>query len=94
MISKNMVVQASVGLHARPAAEFSQIAAAATCEVLVGRVGAAKVKANSPLRLLTLKIKQGEEITVSINTDDQKLALPDAEGLQNFFLQTVKKVLA
>ena len=74
MISKNMVVQASVGLHARPAAEFSQIAAAATCEVLVGRVGAAQVKANSPLRLLTLKIKQGEEITVSIKTDDQKLA--------------------
>ena len=74
MISKNMVVQAGVGLHARPAAEFSQIAAAAPCEVLVGRIGGAQVKANSPLRLLTLKIKQGEEITVSLNTDDEALA--------------------
>ena len=69
-----MAVQAGVGLHARLAAEFSQIAAAAPCEVLVGRIGGAQVKANSPLRLLTLKIKQGEEITVSLNTDDNALA--------------------
>ena len=57
MISREVEVTAAVGLHARPAAEFAKLAAEASFPVLVSRLDGTEVKANSPLRLLTLKVK-------------------------------------
>jgi phosphocarrier protein len=70
MISREMVVLTSVGLHARPAAQFSQIAQNAGFAIKVGRDKDNLVNASSPLRLLTLKVRQGEKIIVCCETED------------------------
>lgn len=69
-----MLVTAAVGLHARPAAQFSEIAKSAGFPVEVGRDSTKLVNAASPLRLLTLKIKQGESVFVRCATDDEQTA--------------------
>ncbi len=74
MIERNMVVTVAVGLHARPAAQFSEIAKSAGFTVEVGRDASKLVNAASPLRLLTLKIKQGESILVRCGTTNQQVA--------------------
>jgi phosphotransferase system HPr-like phosphotransfer protein len=43
-------------------------------EVRIGRLGESGVKANSPLSILALKGKTGEELTLEIDTKDQELA--------------------
>ena len=70
MISREVEVLVKVGLHARPAAEFAKVASEADFIVLVSRLDGQAVKANSPLRLLTLKIKQGEKIRITCGTDN------------------------
>lgn len=74
MFERTMVVLAAVGLHARPAAQFAEIAKSAGFPVEVGRDGSKLINAASPLRLLTLKIKQGESILVRCATEDEKVA--------------------
>lgn len=66
-----MEVKSPVGLHARPAAQFSEIAKSAGYPVKVGRSEVDLVNAASPLRLLTLKIQQGESIFVVCETSDE-----------------------
>jgi phosphocarrier protein len=70
MITRKLIVESAVGLHARPAAQFAAVAKDAPFPVKVGRDESSAVNAASPLRLLTLKIKQGEEIFVICETKD------------------------
>jgi phosphocarrier protein len=74
MIIKECVITVKVGLHARPANEFSAIAKAAPIEVTVGKPGGPLVKANSPLRLLTLKAHEGDTLNIAFATDDESAA--------------------
>lgn len=74
MFEREMEVSAEVGLHARPAAQFAEIAKSAGFSVAVGRDTSEMVNAASPLRLLTLKIKQGERILVRCETQDEEAA--------------------
>lgn len=71
MITRKMEVKSPVGLHARPAAQFSEVAKSAGYPVKVGRTEANLVNAASALRLLTLKIQQGESIIVVCETSDE-----------------------
>lgn len=74
MLLRELIVTAAVGLHARPAAQFAEVAKAAGFPVEISRDGKSFVNAASPLRLLTLKVKQGEVIQVRANTDDTNAA--------------------
>lgn len=74
MFTRTLEVRAAVGLHARPAAQFSEVAKQAGFPVLVGRDEASLVSAASPLRILTLKVKQGESILVRCETEDEDAA--------------------
>jgi phosphotransferase system HPr (HPr) family protein len=74
MLEREMLVKVQVGLHARPAAQFAQIAKSAGFPVEISRDGTSFVSAASPLRLLTLKVKQGERIIVRIATEDLEAA--------------------
>lgn len=74
MITKELKVTVAVGLHARPANEFAEIAKSAPFEIVVSKAGGAFIRAHSPLRLLTLKAKQGEIIVVGCDTQDLELA--------------------
>jgi phosphocarrier protein HPr len=53
-----------LGLHARPAAEISSLAKELRLEVKIGNASGKWVSGSSPLLLLTLKLKQGDELLV------------------------------
>jgi len=77
-----MEVKAAVGLHARPAAQFAEIAKTAGFPVKVGRNESGIVNAASPLRLLTLKVAQGESILVVCETSDEAGAKKILDNLE------------
>jgi phosphotransferase system HPr (HPr) family protein len=63
-----------IGLHARPASQIVNLVQECGLEVTLGRAGEDFAKASSVLRLLALKIKCGETLTVAVETPDQLLA--------------------
>ncbi|MGA1158396.1 MAG: HPr family phosphocarrier protein [Candidatus Nanopelagicaceae bacterium] len=82
MFTRSMEVKAAVGLHARPAAQFAEIAKTAGFPVKVGRNESQLVNAASPLRLLTLKVAQGESILVVCETSDEANAKKILDNLE------------
>ncbi len=59
-----------IGLHARPASQIVKLVKESELEIEIGRDGEDFVKANSALRLMSLQIKTGEKLTVSVATED------------------------
>ena len=64
MPARTVKVASSSGLHARPAAIFSQAASEQTVPVTIESSGSAPVKASSILMLLTLDVGHGDEVTL------------------------------
>lgn len=60
---------ASAGLHARPAALFTQAAAACGQRVTIGRDDQAAVDAASILMVMSLGLKHGEEVVLTVDAD-------------------------
>jgi phosphocarrier protein len=60
-------VQTEVGLHARPAAEFVKAVATSGHLVHISNKTGKKVLGNSILGILSLGVKQGEEITIEVS---------------------------
>ncbi len=67
-----LTVSHGVGLHARPAAKFVQAAVKFQSDITLKKVGgtAAPVNAKSILKVLTLAVKQNEQIEVQANGVD------------------------
>jgi hypothetical protein len=63
-----------IGLHARPASQIVKLVKDAGVTVLIGRVGENLVKANSPLMLMAMKVKTGETLAVSVESEDATAA--------------------
>ena len=63
MAKKTVTITNPSGLHARPAAEFTKVAAGLGCEVFLEKEGK-KVSGKSILGLLTLAIGQGNVIDI------------------------------
>lgn len=78
-----LTIRHGVGLHARPAARFVQTAAKFKCAITVANIsgGSAAVNAKSILKVLTLAVKQNQEIEVRANGDDAVEALAALRGL-------------
>lgn len=72
-----ITVQHSVGLHARPAAQFVQTACAFQSDITVKNQtsGSEPVNAKSILRVLTLGVHQGHEIEITAEGEDEVEAL-------------------
>lgn len=66
VISKKLVVKASVGLHARPAAEFVKLAQGFEGDVKIQK-GDTSVDGKSMIGILKLAIKQGEEFELTLD---------------------------
>lgn len=64
MPERRVTVAAAVGLHARPAALFVQTAGRASAEVSVAKGDGEPVNAKSILAVLSLDVRNGDEITV------------------------------
>lgn len=73
-----------IGLHARPAGQIVKLVKESGLEVSIGRPGEEFAKANSALRLMALKIKTGEKLTVDIETEDEAVAQGIVDQIQDF----------
>jgi phosphocarrier protein len=73
MISRNVTVKNSVGLHARPATFFIQKANSFKCSIWVEKEDC-RVNAKSLLGVLSLGISSGSDITIIADGQDEQNA--------------------
>ena len=83
-ISLEVEVLDPIGLHARPAGQIVKLVKESGLEIAIGRPGEEFAKANSALRLMALKIKTGEKLTVTIETADEAHAAELVSQIQEF----------
>lgn len=76
MVSKEIVVQNQVGLHARPATFFIQKANEFTSSIWISREER-KVNAKSLLGVLSLGVTRGTTITLSAEGADEDAAISE-----------------
>ena len=80
MISRSVVINNSVGLHARPATFFVQKANCYKCSVWVEKEDC-RVNAKSLLGVLSLGISKGSEITLIADGADEADAIQGLTAL-------------
>lgn len=66
MVVETIKIDREEGLHARPAAEFVRIASTAGHIVLIAKSNGPRVRGDSILSLLSLGVKQGENLTIEV----------------------------
>jgi phosphocarrier protein HPr len=74
-------VLSKVGLHARPAALFVQAATKAPYDVRIAKVDGEPVNAKSILSVLSLDVRNDEEIVISADGDGADTLLDELEAL-------------
>lgn len=83
-LTGKVTIEDPIGFHARPAGQIVKLVKESGLEVRIGRPGEAMAKANSPLSLMSLKGKQGEQLIVEVDTDDQAKADEVTHAIQEF----------
>ena len=81
--TRSTVINDPVGIHARPAAQFAQAAAASGQNVTIAKEGGAAVPANSILSVMGLGVKQGDTVEITLEGDNAEAV---AENLINILL--------
>ena len=82
MYEQTVVVTNKSGLHARPAAQFAAEARKHASKVTVVNMASGKAAdAKSIIKVLTLGITAGTEITVRAEGEDEKAAVDDVVAL-------------
>ena len=61
-ITGTVTIEDPIGFHARPAGQIVKFVKESGLEIRIGKVGENLVKANSPLSLMALKGKTGEQV--------------------------------
>ncbi|SKA98739.1 phosphocarrier protein [Caloramator quimbayensis] len=74
MVSKEVVVLNSTGIHARPAAIFVKTASGFKSDITVSKDGKS-VSAKSIISVLSLCINKDSKITISANGEDENEAI-------------------
>lgn len=80
MESKTIVVKNKIGLHARPAALFVQMASKFLSNIYVEKNGR-KVNAKSIMGIMALGVCQGDEIILYAQGEDERKAIEELEDL-------------
>ena len=80
MVTRTVRIGSSHGLHARPAALFSQAAAKAGVPVTITK-GAKTVNAASILGVISLGIDHGDEVTLMVEGDESEALLDELSEL-------------
>ena len=78
MITKNMKIEISTGLEARPVAVFVQVASQFESSIYV-EVGNKKVNAKSIMGMMSLALGTGETVKVTAEGTDEEAAVQDIE---------------
>jgi phosphocarrier protein HPr len=86
MITKDYVITAPQGLHARPATTLIKLARNYKSTISLKR-GEKTILLNSMLNILSLNIKGGETISIRIEGEDEFEALAN---IDQFFTQELK----
>jgi phosphocarrier protein HPr len=63
-----------IGLHARPAGQLVKLVNDSGLAVRIGRAEEDLVPANSPLRVMALKAKSGDELQLEVESEDSEKA--------------------
>ena len=79
-LSKELSVLASVGLHARPAAEFVKLAQQFQCSVRIS-YNDQEVDGKSMIGILKLAIKQGATFSLSLDGENEEEFMSKFEEL-------------
>ncbi|WXR60921.1 HPr family phosphocarrier protein [Peptostreptococcaceae bacterium AGR-M142] len=87
MISKKFTINNKIGLHARPAALFVQVANKYQSEVIVKKDDA-EVNGKSIMGIMAIGVAGGETIEIVLDGSDEEEAMNDIEEL------LTKKILA
>lgn len=87
MITKEYIITAAQGMHARPATNLVKLGRNFK-SVISLKKGDRTVKINSLLNILSLTIKGGETVTVMIGGEDEDAA---AEAIDQFFMTELKE---
>ncbi|RHJ83779.1 HPr family phosphocarrier protein [Bifidobacterium pseudocatenulatum] len=75
MATRTTVINDPVGIHARPAAQFSQAVTTSGCTVTIAKEGGNPVPAGSILSIMGLGIKQGDSVVIDVQgADDETVA--------------------
>ncbi len=74
MAEKKATVEPEEGLHARPAAEFVKKAKQFTAEITVIK-DKKEANAKSPMKIMTLGAKKGDEVVIRAEGDDAEEAV-------------------
>lgn len=75
MPSRTVTVASEVGLHARPAAAFTRAVVDTGMPVTIGVDGRDPVDAASILAVMTLGVRHGQEVILSVDGDGADAAL-------------------
>ena len=78
MIKKPVTIQLSTGLEARPVAQLVQVASQFNSEIYV-EIGKKKVNAKSIMAVMSLGVKQGNEITITADGADEEEAIAEIQ---------------
>ena len=81
-ITKELKVVASVGLHARPAAEFVKLAQEFSGSVTI-EYKDNQVDGKSMIGILKLAIKQGESFSLTLDGENEKEFMKNFENIIN-----------
>ncbi len=80
MIKKTLTIKNKLGLHARAAVKFVNLANRFSSSVKVIKDGN-EIDGKSVLGILTLAAVKGTKITLKVSGEDEKLALENLTGL-------------
>ena len=80
MPERTVVVASAHGLHARPAALFTQAAAKAGVPVTIAK-GGKSVNAASILGVISLGIDHGDEVVIAVDGEDAETVLDELTDL-------------
>ena len=80
MRSKEVTIGLASGLEARPAAMLVQVASQYNCSIYLEN-GVKSVNAKSIMGMMTLQLREGEEVLVKADGADEEEAL---EGIENY----------
>ncbi len=75
MVSSKVVIQNETGLHARPASDFVNFVKTFSCKIEIENAEGKRVKGSSLLKILSLGIKTGSELTVYCDGEGEQEAL-------------------
>ena len=76
-----ITIQNRLGMHARPAMLFAELAGKFSAEITVGHPKADAVDAKSIMQLMMLAATQGTDLVITANGDDADKALNELSTL-------------